>query len=227
VTAPQAAQAAGTAKDEAAQTAQEGVQQVKDLASTVKDQLGTQIGSSSEKLTGSLRSLSTQLKEGDTSGVLGQVMSEAAERLQKLADHVESTGPQGLLEDLRSFARRTPGSFLLSALAGGVVAGRATKGLSGGGSAGASANGVSSTGLSNTDQFGAVQATGMAPVAPIPAAGTAAGDPLAGITTDPGTGTAAGYPTSPELGETYTPEPGAVYPETAAPLSSYDSGLPR
>lgn len=123
---------AGTAKQEASNVLGETVGQVKDLTGQVKDQATQQLSTQSEKLTGTLRGLSTQLSDGDTSGVVGQVLSEVGTRVQTLADHLEQVGPQGLLEEARDFARRSPGTFLLGMAVAGFAAGRLTKGLTAG-----------------------------------------------------------------------------------------------
>jgi hypothetical protein len=123
---------AAVAKEQAAQVLGDSIDEAKDLASsvaaTVKEQFSTQSGKVSEQLS----ALSEQLTAGDTSGVVGQVMSEAGQRLRTLADHLQSVGPEGVLSDLRAYARRNPGSFLLGAAAAGLVTGRLVKGLGAG-----------------------------------------------------------------------------------------------
>jgi hypothetical protein len=195
-----AADVAGTAKAEAANVIGEGLDQARDLVSTVRDQVGEQVSNQSDRLTESLRTLSTQLSEGDTSGVVGQVLQEAGTRLSKLADYAERTGPQGIVTELRSYARRNPGTFLLGAALTGLVTGRVVKGIS----------------------AGKQSQPALPPSTHAPIGGTAAGNPLAGVTAAPGTGVAAGYTPSPLPGSTYTPEPlGAeAYPATPEPLTT-------
>jgi hypothetical protein len=45
-----------------------------------------------------------------------------------MASHLDGKEPSELLDDVRQFARRRPGTFLLGALAAGVVVGRLTRG---------------------------------------------------------------------------------------------------
>ncbi len=185
---------AGTAKHEAGNVLGETVEQAKNLTGQVREQAGQQISAGSEKLTGSLRGLSEQLANGDTSGIVGQVMSEAGTRVQAIADRLEQRGPQGLLTDLQGYARRSPGTFLIGMAAAGFLTGRLVKGI---------------------------QAKGEQPALPAttyPPVGTAAGDPLAGIA-EPSIGASAGYTASPYPEATYAP----VDPAPLATSPSYAS----
>jgi hypothetical protein len=56
------------------------------------------------------------------------VAREAADRARGLSSRLEGREPRELLDDVRGFAQRKPGTFLLGALAAGVVAGRLTRG---------------------------------------------------------------------------------------------------
>lgn len=150
-----AAEVTGTAKEQAGAVVNEAIGQAQNLTGQVRQQVGQQVGAQTDKATSALRDLSRQLSEGDTSGVVGTVLSEVGQRVQGLADALEQKGPQGMVEDLRRYARRNPGSFLVSAALAGLVTGRLAKGMSSG----------SST-------------TAAAPTGPT---GTAGGDPLAGL----------------------------------------------
>jgi len=193
---------AGTAKQEAGNVLAEGLDQAKNLTSQVKEQAGQQLSTGNEKLTGSLRGLSQQLADGDTSGVLGQVLSEAGQRVQALADRLEQRGPEGVLTDLQDYARRSPGTFLIGMAATGFLTGRLVKGLQ--------------SGSSSAQQ----------PASPRTPRGTAAGDPLAGIS-QPSVGLAAGYAESPYPESTYQPiQPAPLEPSYSAtgattPTSDY------
>jgi hypothetical protein len=180
---------AGTAKQEVGNVLGEGLEQAKNLTGQVKEQASQQLSTGSEKLTGSLRGLSQQLSNGDTSGIVGQVLSEAGTRVQSLADELERKGPQGVLNDLQDYARRNPGTFLIGMAAAGFLTGRLVKGVQ------------------------AKEAPRALPAAPT---GTAGGAPLAGIA-EPSLGTSAGYVTSPYPEETYLPVDPAPLP--TAPVS--------
>lgn len=121
------------------------------------------MSSQTEKATSVLRDVAKQLHEGDTSGMVGTVLTEVGTRVQGLADALESKGPQGLLDDVRRYARRSPGTFLLGAALAGLVTGRLVKGLQ----------------APQRDEQRALPAG--------PSAGTASGNPLAGVTS-PGIG---------------------------------------
>ena len=55
-------------------------------------------------------------------------MQQVAEQARGLASQLDDREPSELLEDVRRFARRRPGTFLLGALAAGIVVGRLTRG---------------------------------------------------------------------------------------------------
>jgi hypothetical protein len=197
-----AADVAGTAKAEAANVIGESLDQAKDLAQTVRTQVADQLSTQGDRLTETLRGLSTQLNEGDTSGVVGQVLSEAGQRISALADYAERTGPQGIVTELRQYAKRNAGTFLLGAALTGLVAGRVVKGVQ--------ANKKQETpALPETPAYGGA------------IGGTAAGNPLAGVTAPEGTGSYAGYVPSVDPGSSYAPEPVDAYPP--APLPAYET----
>jgi hypothetical protein len=54
---------------------------------------------------------------------------EAAGRLHGAASWLEHRQPADLLDEVRNFARRRPGTFLLGAAVAGIAAGRLTRGL--------------------------------------------------------------------------------------------------
>jgi hypothetical protein len=98
---------------------------VGDTRAEVQQQAETQAARAAE----GLRNLSHQfgaLAEGRTEEApqLQQYLTTAHHRLSDVATRVEERGPQGLLDDLASFARRRPGMFLLCAAGAGFAAGR-------------------------------------------------------------------------------------------------------
>jgi uncharacterized protein YjbJ (UPF0337 family) len=175
----------GTAKEQVGNVVGETVQQARDLSGQVKEQVGTQVTAQTEKLTGSLRQIGAQISDGDTSGIVGQVLGEVGQRVQTLADRLEQTGPQGLLEEVRDYARRSPGTFLLGAAIAGLVTGRLVKGMTA------------------QDQ----PALPSGPTGPAGLTGTAAGDPLAGLV-QPGVGVTTDEVLTTDVG--YAPPPSGV-----------------
>jgi hypothetical protein len=70
-----------------------------------------------------------------------ELTRQAASRLHGAASWLDSREPADLLEEVRSFARRRPGAFLLAAAATGLAAGRLTRGLAAGSDGAAGSNG--------------------------------------------------------------------------------------
>ncbi len=62
------------------------------------------------------------------SGLAADVAHQVAERARSLSRHLDGREPSELLDDVRRFARQRPGTFLLGALAAGVIVGRLARG---------------------------------------------------------------------------------------------------
>lgn len=125
---------AGVAKEQVGQVAVAAGQQVKQLAGQAQSELSDQATAQQVKLAGGLHSVGDQLKsmaeKSDQPGVATDLAHQAAEKAHQVAAWLEDRTPAELLSNLRSFARRRPGSFLAAALAAGAVAGRMARGLS-------------------------------------------------------------------------------------------------
>jgi hypothetical protein len=97
-----------------------------------QDQLREQASTQHRNLVTNLRTLGDQLTSmadrSDQSGTATDLVGEAGSRAHAVASWLDKREPGELLDELRSFARRRPGVFVLGALAGGVVAGRLTRG---------------------------------------------------------------------------------------------------
>jgi len=131
----QAGQVAGTAKDQALEVAGEAKAQARDLVGELKGQVQQQAGTQKDRLTQLLREFGDELEQmadnGGGSGTATEVVRQVAQRLRGVQSYVEGgdTGTGGdIMADVRNFARRRPGTFLLAAAAAGVLAGRATRG---------------------------------------------------------------------------------------------------
>ena len=118
---------AATAKEQAGNVVGETLDQARNVTAQLQDSARAQFDKQSETVAVALRALSQQFREGDTSGLAGKLMTEAGERLQGLSQYVDRVGPQGLLDDVRGYARRSPGSFFLTAALAGFVGGRLAK----------------------------------------------------------------------------------------------------
>ena len=123
---------AGTATEQAANVAQEAQRQARDLLGEVREQTRQQAGTGQQKAAESIRGLAGELRQmadgGDRHGTASELAAQAADRLGGVADWVGAREPGDLVEEVRRFARRRPGAFLLGAAVAGVVVGRLTRG---------------------------------------------------------------------------------------------------
>ncbi|BDZ46708.1 hypothetical protein [Naasia aerilata] len=136
---------AGVAKDEAANVASEAKTQVKQVASETKNQardllnqttsqVKEQASTQQQKAASGIRTISDQLRgmsSNAESGVAQDLVGQAASRLEGVASWLEVREPGDLLDEVRYFAARRPGTFIAIAAVAGVVAGRLTRGVIG------------------------------------------------------------------------------------------------
>ena len=126
--------AAGVAAEEAKGVASEAVDhargivddalqqargQLDDQGRQQKDRLATTLGTFGDDL--------SRMAEGG-SGLAAELAHEVSDRARTLSRHLDQREPGELVDDVRRFARRRPGTFLLGALAAGVVVGRLVRG---------------------------------------------------------------------------------------------------
>lgn len=123
---------AETAKDQAMDVGHEAISQARDLIGELRQQVRQQGDAQRQKIADALREFGDELdrmaQAGGGSGTATEVVRQIAARTHALRGYLEG-GPD-LMDDLRSFARRRPGAFLLGAAVAGVLAGRATRGAS-------------------------------------------------------------------------------------------------
>ena len=74
----------------------------------------------------SLRSAGNDLR-GRDEGMIGQFIDGAADRASRIADHLNNSDPNALLDDLENYARREPAVFLGGAFVVGLIAARFLK----------------------------------------------------------------------------------------------------
>ena len=126
--ADQGRRVAGTAKAEAQSVAETAVQQTRSVMTDAAQQASEQATVQRDKLSQTLRTLGDDLarmaSQDQASGLAADLAREAASRAHAFGSHLEGREPAQLLDDVREMARRRPGTFLLGALAAGVVAGR-------------------------------------------------------------------------------------------------------
>jgi len=129
VAASESKHVAGVATAEAKQVAGDAKRQVQDLMEEAKSQVDEQSRTQRDRLVSTLQELSGQLDgmargEGAPSGMAQDAVRQVADRARALGSRIDGRDPSDLLEDVRSYARRRPGTFLLGAMAAGLVAGR-------------------------------------------------------------------------------------------------------
>ncbi len=121
---------ASTAKDQALDVAQEAQRQARDLFGEFRGQIQQQTEQQRDRLVELIRDFEDELQNmvqaGGGSGTASELVRQVADRLSGVRSYLE--GGANPVNDVRMFARRRPGTFLLLAAAAGVVAGRATRG---------------------------------------------------------------------------------------------------
>ena len=97
------------------------------MTSEVKSQAGSQ----QQKITEGIRGVSDELRsmadKSDNKFVSG-IVEQASQRSGSAASWLENRDASDILEDVKAFARRKPGTFLAIAAGTGLVAGRLTRG---------------------------------------------------------------------------------------------------
>ena len=154
-----ARQVGETLKDKASDVRSDLSEQTRRMAGQTRDELTEQASRQKERAVHSLRSMGDELREMTEHGQSGpavQLAQRGAGLTDQAADFLQKHEPGELLDEVRGFARRRPGTFLLVAAAAGVVAGRLTRALATGG-AGTSDSPTTGRRTSATD--GATSAT--------------------------------------------------------------------
>jgi hypothetical protein len=128
-------QVASTAADQAKQVVGETQRQAKDLLDQGRTQVKSQVVSQQQKAGQSLSSLAQELRalaDGSSEGAPGparDLLQQASSSVESFASMLQNREPAELLDEVRRFARRKPGLFLLGAATAGVLAGRLTSGV--------------------------------------------------------------------------------------------------
>ena len=173
VAAAAASDVAGTAKQQAGQVAGEAVNQLKSLTDDARTQASQQVNNATEQLSSKVRSLAGEMRDlgqgkGDANSMIAGLVQQLADRGEALADHISQQGPSGLVQDLRSFAARKPGTFLLGALTAGVLTGRLVKGATAdSGTSSTGSTGYAGTPYPETSGLSLTAAPPVAPVTPV------------------------------------------------------------
>jgi len=219
-----AKQVAGTAADETRHVAdvagqeaqnvgQEAKERAKDLMTHLRSQAQEQSSTQKDRLVDTLRQFSDELQQmadsSGSSGLANDVVRQVSSKARDLYQNMEHREPGDLLDEVRRFARRRPGTFLLGAAAAGVLAGRLTRGAksstSGGGGEG-EGYGTASMPVTATPQVTPPRTT------PPPPAGTGYPTTYPPASTSPGVGPGAIDPVEPGM-------PPRPYPQTGGGTS--------
>ena len=189
-------QVAQTATDQARQVVAETGRQARDLLGEAQGQARDQASVQQQKAAQQLHSVADELGQmaanSGQSGLATEFARQAADRAHGVASWLEQREPADLLDEVRNFARRRPGTFLIGAAVAGLAAGRLTRGLKDQGN-GQPGNGQPSNGLTG--------GRGTAPALPAANNVEPAGAPGSAYPTET-------YPAPGHQAETYPAAPG-------------------
>ncbi|MEU7678154.1 hypothetical protein AB0C42_25460 [Micromonospora taraxaci] len=125
---------AQTAKEQGTEVGREAARQARNLYGEARTQLASQTGEQQRKAAGGLRSLADEMRsmaeQGGQAGPVTELARQAADRVHGVAGWLEEREPGDLITEVRDYARRNPGTFLVGAAVLGVLAGRLTRSIS-------------------------------------------------------------------------------------------------
>ena len=123
---------ADTVGEQASRVASESTRQARNLLHEGKEQLSDQARQGQQRAADGLRKVADQLHQmSERSGGQGtapEMARQVADRSRQAASWLENREPGDLVDEVRRYARRKPGTFLLAAALAGVVVGRLTRG---------------------------------------------------------------------------------------------------
>ncbi len=145
-----------TAKSEAGHVAHEVKVNARQLLTQTKGELTDQAQVQQQRVAEGLRSisdeLSTMANSNQNGGVATDLVQQAAQRSSSIAQWLEGRDPGSLLDEVKGFARRKPGAFLLLAAGAGVLAGRLGRGMADNSPMGGTSSGSTGTTAEQTPQ---------------------------------------------------------------------------
>jgi len=129
----EAGHVAETAKGEAKAVAAEVKYQAKDLYAQTQRELSDQARVQQQRLASGLHSVSRELDSmtanAENPGVATDLLRQGSQRLSSAGTWLSDRDPSSVLAEVKSFARRKPGTFIIGAAILGIVAGRLTRAL--------------------------------------------------------------------------------------------------
>jgi hypothetical protein len=135
-TADAAQRVSQTAIQQVGAVASESGQQLRHLWGQAQDELNDQAAQQQQRAAAGIRVVGDQLasmaRGASQQGVATDLARQAAVKAHHIAGWLEARDPEGVLYEVRRFARRRPGTFLAAALVGGLVAGRLARSFAAG-----------------------------------------------------------------------------------------------
>jgi gas vesicle protein len=124
------------AKDEASNVAEEAKTQAQDLFAQAQGSLRDQAAQQQERVAAGLHAVSDELSQmaaaSESHGVGSELARQASERASGIASWLDKRDPGSLLSEVKSYARRNPGTFIAVAAVAGALAGRLTRSVASG-----------------------------------------------------------------------------------------------
>ncbi|WP_406041823.1 hypothetical protein OG799_00155 [Micromonospora sp. NBC_00898] len=185
---------AQTAKEQGREVVGEAQRQARNLYGEARTQVAAQTSQQQQRAAGGLRSLAEEMRSmAQNSGQAGPVTElahQAADRVHGVAGWLEQREPGDILNEVKTYARRNPGTFLIGAAVLGVLAGRLTKNIATAGDDHGTAQRAYGTGY-DPDRTAVIPTSRAVPDA-VPPGGYL--DPTPGSYADPQTGTGRPLP---------------------------------
>jgi hypothetical protein len=123
-----------TAKAQLRNVAGEVGEQTRNVAAELRDTVAEQARAQQTNIAQAVRAAADELdamagQRPDSTAAT--VVARVADGGHRMADYLDRHGPEGVLDEVREFARRRPGAFLATALVSGFVVGRLGRGVLG------------------------------------------------------------------------------------------------
>lgn len=129
-----------TAKAEAASVVGEAKFQAKDLYHQTRRELTDQASTQQQRLAAGLHSVGDELESmasgSQGNGLAGDIVQQISGRVSAAATWLQERDPGSVLDEVKRYARRKPGTFIFAAAVGGILVGRLTRALASSGSDG-------------------------------------------------------------------------------------------
>src|SRR4051812_4827613 len=124
----QAASVVDATKEQGAAVVRDAKQHAQDLAQQTREQLRSQAQDQMSSLADTIQAIARQLDglaNGQPEpGMALDVTKQVASTAHRMGDRLQQDGMEGMIGEVKQFARQRPGVFLAASLVGGMVAGR-------------------------------------------------------------------------------------------------------